>query len=100
MQGSFSFAWVLDQQEAERARGVTIDVAIQSFETESRMVSPMSTHCCIVMSLTCEVPVCNQLYDSKPVCLILVSQKLDLLQCCMCCHSINTLSLYVCVIGL
>jgi len=37
--GSFSFAWVLDQQEAERARGVTIDVAIQSFETESRMVT-------------------------------------------------------------
>jgi hypothetical protein len=37
-QGSFSFAWVLDQQEAERSRGVTIDVAIKAFETPNRMV--------------------------------------------------------------
>ena len=32
--GSFAFAWVLDQGSEERARGVTIDIATNSFETE------------------------------------------------------------------
>lgn len=32
--GSFAFAWVLDQGTEERARGVTIDIATNSFETE------------------------------------------------------------------
>lgn len=33
--GSFAFAWVLDQGSEERARGVTIDIATNKFETES-----------------------------------------------------------------
>ncbi|KIV91833.1 translation elongation factor Tu [Exophiala mesophila] len=32
--GSFAFAWVLDQGTEERARGVTIDIATNKFETE------------------------------------------------------------------
>lgn len=32
--GSFALAWVLDQGSEERARGVTIDVALNRFETE------------------------------------------------------------------
>ncbi|OAL28869.1 translation elongation factor Tu [Fonsecaea nubica] len=32
--GSFAFAWVLDQGSEERARGVTIDIATNKFETE------------------------------------------------------------------
>ncbi|KAJ3327606.1 HBS1-like protein [Blyttiomyces sp. JEL0837] len=34
--GSFAFAWVLDETEEERSRGVTIDVAINKFETPHR----------------------------------------------------------------
>ena len=30
------YAWVLDSTEEERERGVTIDVALESFETEKR----------------------------------------------------------------
>lgn len=33
---SFAFAWVLDEGEDERARGVTIDVCVKHFETKSR----------------------------------------------------------------
>ncbi|KAL7658343.1 hypothetical protein ACMYSQ_004474 [Aspergillus niger] len=33
--GSFALAWVLDQGSEERARGVTIDIATNKFETES-----------------------------------------------------------------
>jgi elongation factor 1 alpha-like protein len=32
--GSFAFAWVLDQGSEERARGVTIDIAQNKFETD------------------------------------------------------------------
>ena len=32
--GSFAFAWVLDQGTDERERGVTIDIAMHTFETE------------------------------------------------------------------
>lgn len=32
--GSFAFAWVLDHGSEERARGVTIDIATNKFETE------------------------------------------------------------------
>ncbi|KAK2744279.1 Hsp70 suppressor, GTPase facilitates ribosomal subunit dissociation [Myotisia sp. PD_48] len=32
--GSFAFAWVMDQGAEERARGVTIDIATNQFETE------------------------------------------------------------------
>lgn len=32
--GSFAFAWVLDQGSEERARGVTIDIATNKFETQ------------------------------------------------------------------
>jgi len=35
--GSFSFAWVLDQHGEERERGVTIDVAVSSFETKTKV---------------------------------------------------------------
>lgn len=34
--GSFSYAWVLDETEEERNRGVTIDVAISGFKTPHR----------------------------------------------------------------
>mmetsp|Transcript_10400 Transcript_10400/g.15209 ORF Transcript_10400/g.15209 Transcript_10400/m.15209 type:complete len:778 (-) Transcript_10400:35-2368(-) len=37
--GSFHFAWVMDSEEEERTRGVTIDVARRHFETENRKVS-------------------------------------------------------------
>eukprot|EP00931_Biecheleriopsis_adriatica_P043768 TRINITY_DN25011_c0_g1_i1.p1 TRINITY_DN25011_c0_g1~~TRINITY_DN25011_c0_g1_i1.p1 ORF type:complete len:556 (+),score=125.77 TRINITY_DN25011_c0_g1_i1:56-1669(+) len=33
---SFAYAWVLDEGEDERARGVTIDVCVKHFETKSR----------------------------------------------------------------
>eukprot|EP00933_Yihiella_yeosuensis_P071651 TRINITY_DN79885_c0_g1_i1.p1 TRINITY_DN79885_c0_g1~~TRINITY_DN79885_c0_g1_i1.p1 ORF type:complete len:540 (-),score=140.58 TRINITY_DN79885_c0_g1_i1:44-1663(-) len=33
---SFAFAWVLDEGEDERERGVTIDVCVKHFETKSR----------------------------------------------------------------
>ncbi|KAI8907731.1 HBS1-like protein [Powellomyces hirtus] len=34
--GSFAYAWVLDETDEERSRGVTIDVAITKFETPHR----------------------------------------------------------------
>lgn len=34
--GSFKFAWVLDESEEERKRGVTIDLGMSSFETQNR----------------------------------------------------------------
>eukprot|EP00116_Pleurobrachia_bachei_P004571 sb/3464833/ len=37
--GSFRFAWVLDETEEERERGVTIDVAQTRFETPKRTVN-------------------------------------------------------------
>eukprot|EP00499_Haloplacidia_sp_CaronLabIsolate_P001296 CAMPEP_0196799166 /NCGR_PEP_ID=MMETSP1104-20130614/39504_1 /TAXON_ID=33652 /ORGANISM="Cafeteria sp., Strain Caron Lab Isolate" /LENGTH=515 /DNA_ID=CAMNT_0042169575 /DNA_START=1 /DNA_END=1545 /DNA_ORIENTATION=- len=36
---SFAFAWVLDEHAEERSRGVTIDVAVNEFETERRAVT-------------------------------------------------------------
>ena len=36
---SFAFAWVLDQTGEERERGITMDVAHQHFETESRSIN-------------------------------------------------------------
>uniref|UniRef100_A0A0B7A336 Tr-type G domain-containing protein n=1 Tax=Arion vulgaris TaxID=1028688 RepID=A0A0B7A336_9EUPU len=36
---SFAFAWVLDETEEERSRGVTMDVAQTKFETEKRVVT-------------------------------------------------------------
>ncbi len=33
---SFAFAWVLDETDEERSRGVTMDIAIRHFETEHR----------------------------------------------------------------
>ncbi|KAJ1360222.1 hypothetical protein KIN20_019146 [Parelaphostrongylus tenuis] len=35
---SFAFAWVLDETEEERSRGVTMDVAKTSFETTSKRI--------------------------------------------------------------
>lgn len=34
--GSFAFAWILDETEDERSRGVTMDLAHASFETKTR----------------------------------------------------------------
>jgi elongation factor 1 alpha-like protein len=36
---SFKYAWLLDQSEEERRRGITIDAAPQTFETATRRVS-------------------------------------------------------------
>ncbi|EAL65499.1 hypothetical protein DDB_G0283769 [Dictyostelium discoideum AX4] len=36
---SFHFAWVLDEQEEERERGVTMDVCVRYFETEHRRIT-------------------------------------------------------------
>ncbi|KAK4317282.1 hypothetical protein Pmani_011622 [Petrolisthes manimaculis] len=36
---SFMYAWVLDDTEEERSRGVTVDVAQRVFETESKVVT-------------------------------------------------------------
>ena len=36
---SFHFAWVLDQQEEERVRGITVDVAVNHFDTASKRVT-------------------------------------------------------------
>ncbi|CAG5123412.1 unnamed protein product [Candidula unifasciata] len=36
---SFAFAWVLDETDEERARGVTMDVAQTRFETEKKIVT-------------------------------------------------------------
>jgi len=37
--GSFSFAWVLDEHGEERQRGVTIDVAVSSFQTATKEIT-------------------------------------------------------------
>ncbi len=37
--GSFAFAWVLDETGEERHRGITMDVAQQVFETESKIIN-------------------------------------------------------------
>jgi elongation factor 1 alpha-like protein len=34
--GSFMYAWVMDESEEERKRGVTIEVGQSYFETENR----------------------------------------------------------------
>jgi elongation factor 1 alpha-like protein len=36
---SFAYAWVLDETEEERSRGVTIDIAQVKFETEKKIVN-------------------------------------------------------------
>ena len=36
---SFAFAWVLDSNDEERARGVTVDVAVNYFETSNRQIT-------------------------------------------------------------
>ncbi|XP_064604526.1 HBS1-like protein isoform X1 [Liolophura sinensis] len=37
--GSFAYAWVLDETEEERSRGVTMDVAQTCFQTDSKTVT-------------------------------------------------------------
>lgn len=37
--GSFAYAWVLDETEEERSRGVTMDIAQTKFETRSKVVT-------------------------------------------------------------
>jgi len=39
--GSFAFAWVLDETEEERTRGITMDVAMTMFETKTKLVMLM-----------------------------------------------------------
>lgn len=34
---SFAFAWILDETEEERTRGVTMDIARSSFESKKRI---------------------------------------------------------------
>ena len=36
---SFKYAWVLDNDDSERERGVTMDVGYNHFETENRRVT-------------------------------------------------------------
>lgn len=36
---SFAFAWVLDDEDEERSRGVTVDVAVKHFETKTKSVT-------------------------------------------------------------
>jgi translation elongation factor EF-1alpha len=36
---SFHYAWVLDEHEEERTRGITIDVAVNSFETDTKRIT-------------------------------------------------------------
>lgn len=36
---SFHYAWVLDEHEEERARGITVDVAVNSFETDTKRIT-------------------------------------------------------------
>jgi len=37
--GSFSFAWVLDEQKEERQRGITIDIATTQFQTPTKNIT-------------------------------------------------------------
>ncbi|MGC8817416.1 MAG: translation elongation factor EF-1 subunit alpha [Candidatus Hadarchaeum sp.] len=37
--GSFKFAWVMDREKEERARGVTIDIAYQKIETQKNIIT-------------------------------------------------------------
>ncbi|ESN98448.1 hypothetical protein HELRODRAFT_101631 [Helobdella robusta] len=37
--GSFAYAWVLDETEEERSRGVTMDVAQTTFETNTKVIT-------------------------------------------------------------
>ncbi|MEM3452084.1 MAG: translation elongation factor EF-1 subunit alpha, partial [Candidatus Hadarchaeum sp.] len=37
--GSFKFAWVMDREKEERARGVTIDIAYQKIETQKNVIT-------------------------------------------------------------
>lgn len=32
--GSFAYAWVLDKLKSERARGITINIALNKFDTQ------------------------------------------------------------------
>ncbi len=36
--GSFAYAWILDETEEERTRGITIDIAQTKFETEKKVI--------------------------------------------------------------
>ena len=37
--GSFAYAWILDETGEERHRGVTMDIAQHTFETETKVVT-------------------------------------------------------------
>ena len=37
--GSFKFAWIMDREKEERARGVTIDIAYQKIETQKNVIT-------------------------------------------------------------
>jgi len=37
--GSFSFAWVMDEHDEERARGITMEVGVNYFETKSKRIT-------------------------------------------------------------
>jgi elongation factor 1-alpha len=37
--GSFAYAWILDKLKAERARGITINITLNKFETKKYNVT-------------------------------------------------------------
>lgn len=37
--GSFAYAWILDETGEERHRGITMDIAQHTFETETKVVT-------------------------------------------------------------
>lgn len=58
--GSFGWAWVLDERPDERARGVTIDISLKSFETPRCALVPpyqqrMQAHACTHMASCTQV---------------------------------------------
>ena len=36
--GSFKFAWVMDEREEERARGITIDIGMKQVDIDGRNI--------------------------------------------------------------
>ena len=39
LQASFAYAWVMDEEDEERSRGITVDVGTKFFETPHRLIT-------------------------------------------------------------